>query len=393
MSDLKISQMTPASYLNGSELVPIVQINNNKQVNLDSLLSFTNKFTQLTSSLWDGSNKYVTMTSNLNLTLNSIRNAGLLYVVNNNNHTLTINATTMSINNTSDSIVGYIRYDDFYVFAIENNPILMGTSGSGSGGGPGTGSGEFDADYLSYVSRIESTGYIYGTGEKEAENDFIVALKSNGLYTKIYEMYLFTGNSSGSHAIPFKGVVPNISWVGAVTSSANGTSGNGINAYGNLGWSPVSMSQNDAHVSIYSRTNTALTHCDVGSFDGTGRTQLYIKNATSKFAGTVQGTVVTSANDIASSTGLFLVSRNAAGSTDSLIFYQTGSVVEKFVNVSVTPSTSNFYFMARNNNGTADTFSSRQYCFMSFGTKMNDTEASTFNTLVQTLQTAKGRAV
>lgn len=78
-------------------------------------------FVPLTGTTWNGDNSVITLTTNTVLTLTSDKTAGLLYIRGNNNFTLTINGILLTINNIGDSIVGYFKVDNGYVFTVELN--------------------------------------------------------------------------------------------------------------------------------------------------------------------------------------------------------------------------------------------------------------------------------
>ena len=61
--------------------------------------------------------------------------------------------------------------------------------------------------------------------------------------------------------------------------------------------------------------------------------------------------------------------------------------------VGTTSINSNIYVGARNNAGTAQLFSSKQFAFASIGDGLTDTEAADFYTTVQAFQTTLGRQV
>lgn len=85
-----------------------------------------NAFTELTGTTWDGSNKYKALTENLILTLSTNKVAGLLYISSNSTYTLSINGTAITINDTGDSIVGFIKQNGIYVISTDLSPVVIG---------------------------------------------------------------------------------------------------------------------------------------------------------------------------------------------------------------------------------------------------------------------------
>jgi len=89
-----------------------------------------NAFTALSGTSWDGSNKYKTsLSGNLALTLNSTKVAGLLVIEDNNSHTLTINGTSVSINATTPTVIGFTKANGIY-YVIDKDGLTVQVSGA-----------------------------------------------------------------------------------------------------------------------------------------------------------------------------------------------------------------------------------------------------------------------
>jgi hypothetical protein len=80
-------------------------------------------------------------------------------------------------------------------------------------------------------------------------------LKKVGLWSKIDVLYPFVGGTAMAHAQNLKSSSNTIAWSGSPTHNANGITGNGSSAYGDTGYTPTGR-QDDAHIVIYSRTQT-----------------------------------------------------------------------------------------------------------------------------------------
>lgn len=86
--------------------------------------SSTQELTPLSTEEWDGDNVFTTLTANTALTLNTTKNAGVIYIVDNNSYTLSVNGTNIPINATTPTLIGYIKIGDEYIFSVELSPII-----------------------------------------------------------------------------------------------------------------------------------------------------------------------------------------------------------------------------------------------------------------------------
>ena len=69
---------------------------------------------------------------------------------------------------------------------------FMGTQAGGGGG---------DADATAYINAVVTAGGSFSGVEETAINTFYVNLKSDGIYSKLIQMYTFMGGTSSSNAI------------------------------------------------------------------------------------------------------------------------------------------------------------------------------------------------
>lgn len=228
--------------------------------------------------------------------------------------------------------------------------------------------------------------------QKDAINQLVLDLKSYSLWTKLTAIYPFVGGTASAHSYNLKDTTQyQITWNGTVTHNSNGITGNGTNGYGNTGLASNAFgSQNDVHVSVYSRTNI-----DQVSFDmfATNSAETQSLGVAIRFAGGFYmraNTGTYSAVTNSDSRGHFIATRTASTATKG---YKNGSAVITATTASTTPNTFNLYICARNNNNTADLFTTRNYAFASAGTGLTDTDASNLYTSIQTFQTTLGRQV
>lgn len=249
----------------------------------------------------------------------------------------------------------------------------------------------YDTDAQDYFTRVEAHGVTITTAQKGYFNTLFVDLKSNSLYTIPYDMYFFGWANAAANAEPLKGVAPDITWSGTVTHGATGVVGDGSTGYGDLGYAANTMTLNNSHVAVYSRTNSNTTAADIGARGAvtTQRFELYARiggnfrvDMNSNTAGS--GSVVFAQ---ASSAGLSIGTR--ISSTD-LRLIRNGSQVgtTSTTTNNGTFAAQNIYILATNTNGTAGSFSAREYIMASLGTGFTTTEAATYSTIWNTLMTS-----
>ena len=241
-----------------------------------------------------------------------------------------------------------------------------------------------DTDAQAFVTNADIVDQV----EANAINNLVIGMKADGLWTKMKAVYPFVGGTATSHSYNLVNTAQyQITWNGGVTHSNLGVQGNGTNGYGNTGLNDSSvMTLNNAHISIYSRTNSDALYCDMGVISGSDETTIFAKY-TNTFYPRVQNTNNGITNST-SSQGLFIANR--VSSTEVRAF-QNGTL-KLITNNSSAKVNLNHFICAASRNG--DTFhSARQYAFSSIGDGLTDTEAANFYTAVQAFQTSLNRNI
>ena len=240
-----------------------------------------------------------------------------------------------------------------------------------------------------------TTAWIAATGETDltilgALNTLETDLTTYGLTAKMKALYPFVGGTAGKHSYNFMNTAQyQITWNGGITHTSNGVQGNATNGYGDTGLNDNSvLSLNNAHISIYSRTNKEALMCDIGIRDAGVSSGVRIF---SKYIGNFYASMHNDDTPIVNagtSQGLFL--SNRVGSTETRNF-QNSTLKLLTVN-SITKNSLNIYICG-SNSGFPQFLSDRQYALSSIGDGLTDTEAANFYTAVQTFQTTLGRQV
>jgi hypothetical protein len=251
---------------------------------------------------------------------------------------------------------------------------------SASGGG-------VDPDAQAFITAASITD----PTQQSAINQLVVDLKGYNIWTKMRGLYPFVGGTATSHKFNLKNPLDTnaayrIFWYGGVTHSSNGIIGNGSNGYGDTFLANNVMAQNDAHLSIYSRTNLASTVCDIGSWNGQFGSKIYSRSAGANFEATINtsGQLQQANSD---SRGFYLVTRKSSTSVTgqkNTTQYVTALNSTNYLTTSIK--------ILRPGEYTGE-YSPRNLAFASIGDGLTNTEAANFYTAVQAFQTTLGRQV
>jgi hypothetical protein len=257
--------------------------------------------------------------------------------------------------------------------------------------GGGGGYTVLDSDAQAFITAAS----ISDDTQKQAVDELVLDLKAASLWTKMYAVYPFVGGSSTTHSYNLKATGSHqITWNGTVTHNSSGITPNGTTGYGDTNLQPSSiMSANDAHVSIYCRTNSQSSAISMGSRNSsTTNLNFTLRNLSNALDGNMwdstNGRLQPTVTD---SRGHFILTRRSSTSVEA---YRNGSSLATGTNASTSgPSTNDFFIGAWNFDGSASNHSSRNYAFVSIGTALSDTEAADLYTCVQDYQTFLSRNV
>jgi hypothetical protein len=168
--------------------------------------------------------------------------------------------TTTAANATSYTVTGLTASTLYYywVVAAGNGTTTLDSSASTVASGSTSGAG-YDADAVTVINAIEATDAgALSTGQKNAINARILALKAQSKWANMVAYYGYVGGTAASHAINWK--TPgtyNITWNGGITHSATGVLFDGSTGYGDTGINDNTVMNLDTFsIGGYSRTNT-----------------------------------------------------------------------------------------------------------------------------------------
>lgn len=248
-----------------------------------------------------------------------------------------------------------------------------------------------DTDAETFFAACVTAGTTLSAGQKTAIYSLVGGLKRMSLWSKMTALYPFVGGTAGTHAINLKSPgTYNITWSGTVTHNSNGITGNGSTGYGDTGLNANTvLSLNSCHYSVYSRTSGTGTGIEIGAEDGTAGS-----NIRCLYTDSTQRVGIFGASSVnyTSPDGLGL--KIASRTISSLLASFSRSRKFGFsANASVSKPNRNVFVCANNYLGAIDQPSSRNLSFASIGSGLSDQDAQNLSLLVQSYQSALGRAV
>jgi len=241
-----------------------------------------------------------------------------------------------------------------------------------------------------------TTAWIAATSETDttilnALNTFEAGLIANSLTGKFNALYPFVGGNAAKHAFNFMNTSTfAISFVGGWTHSSTGALPNGTNSNADTTLVPLTtLSLNNAHLSVYTRTNTNVG-VDIGVGQSVPTRNMFLASRTG-------GSAIGSINQInnssvatADSLGHFVASRTGVNTID---VYKNGASIFASSEVSTILPSVSIYLGARRFNATLDNRAARQLAFATIGSGLTAGEISTLYTLIQAFQTSLSRNV
>jgi hypothetical protein len=242
-----------------------------------------------------------------------------------------------------------------------------------------------DADWLAYYNRVIAAGGSLTTAEQNATKQLVADLKANSLWTPMKAIYPMVGASAAACAQNLKSSSFTGTFTSGWTFASTGATPNGTSAYFDTTIIPLtSLTLNSTHISMYSRTDSAI-----GAYDYNAGQDLEI---VAKYSGIYYYAVNSgeiSAGAQSTSAGFFNVSRTASNSQKA---YYNGSVKHTSTNSSTALPILSLIYGALNA-VTKAYWTNRQTAFLSAGDGLTDTQASALYTAVQTFQTTLSRQV
>ena len=257
----------------------------------------------------------------------------------------------------------------------------------------GGGAPAVDPDAQAFITAASITD----PTQQSAIDTLVVQLKADSLWTKSRAIYPFIGGTATTHKWNLKDpqdldasfrLVFNGGW----THSANGALPNGTNGFADTKLIPsvaIFGTNQNIHLSHYSRTNTAGRYEFGNSYNASGNTFTLIQKFSNNNIYAMFGAFV----NIAVPTGLgFAIANSTSAGVKAIkngVVVATGAVAS----VNLSSFTRSTYLSADNRQGVAIEFSTKECAFASIGDGLTDAEAADYYTAVQAFQTSLSRQV
>jgi hypothetical protein len=265
-----------------------------------------------------------------------------------------------------------------------------------------------DSDAQSFVAAAS----IIDATQITAINTLVTALKTAGIWTKLKAIYPFVGGNANSHKFNLKDprdtdAAYRLVFNGGWTHTSTGALPNGSNGYANTFFVPSNnfpISQYDAHISLYSRTNieaptTNWLSGSIGVDDDYNSAAYFVLNVNSKTTRIVQGRTLgnqwaTYSGPLDDSRGFFMINKQ---SNTSLKLTKNSNLLASNTTLSTAQyrPAQNFYIGAVNGSQSYSglNYDNKEYSLISIGNGLTDAESAAFYTAVQAFQTSLGRQV
>jgi len=247
-----------------------------------------------------------------------------------------------------------------------------------------------DPDWLAYYNRVIAAGGSLTTTEQSATLQLVLDLKANSLWTPMKAIYPMVGASAAACAQNLKSSSFTGTFTSGWTFASTGVTPNGA-AYMDTGLNMLNnLTQNNSHVSTYSRTNISNAGSMMGVHDGLFGNSIMLYPS---IGGSAYINMFSSGgnNSIAVSDTLGLRTVSRIVSTE-MNFYNRATKTALTV-TSVTGLNRNLFVGANNVAGAGANYDTRQNAWTSIGDALSDTQVTNLNTAVQAFQTSLSRNV
>jgi len=258
----------------------------------------------------------------------------------------------------------------------------------------GQSASSFDADAEAYFFRVESAGGTLTTTEKNAVNNLVLSLKSNGIWTLMLAIYPMVGASAAACAQNLKSTSYTGTFTSGWTFASNGVTPNGTSAYMNTGLNPVAegLTSGNSHMAYYARTvATVADRAEMGNF-GTGG--FLLQSITNSSSNRFFFTFALAATRSVATAPIGLMSGSAIANTRRDLYLNGISVANNISTDTASLGNYNVFIGAANSNNAGIVFPTNSQCaFASIGNGLSSIQMANLYTSVQAFQTSLSRNV
>jgi hypothetical protein len=242
-----------------------------------------------------------------------------------------------------------------------------------------------DADASAFIAAASITNVT----QKLAVNTLVSSLKSASLWAKFYGIYPFVGGTPTAHAKDLKAAY-DITWAGGITHDANGITGNGTTGVGTTGINLSALGAiNSASGYAYCRTQSPTSGGHFfGAIESGNRFGLRVSPPNIFAHGPNNAEQGMGVGVSSNFRGHFAINRS--GATSSQLY--ANAIVSADTAASIAAPNLPIQVLAWNATSGAGAFSNANLAFAAFGQSLSANEWTTFRGIVDTFQTALGRA-
>lgn len=250
----------------------------------------------------------------------------------------------------------------------------------------------------------DAQAFLTATGITDATitsaiNTLVLDLKANNLWSKMYAIYPFVGGTSTTHKYNLKNPIDSnaayrLTFSGGWTHSSTGITGNGVNTYANTNLGMQILPQNNAHNSVYCRTDSTGNYVEMGVYaTAQGFYSLLCCKLSNNFTIRLNSDASNSNISNTDAKGFYQIFR-----TDGVKLSGKKDTASEtsFARASVSPGiyTNTYLIGDFNFNGAPyGYYTNRELAFASLGEGYSNIDATNFRNVVQTFQTTLGRQI
>lgn len=256
----------------------------------------------------------------------------------------------------------------------------------------------FTPQTLTYQANVIANSGIVTTETLRVVDKFSRDMRDAGLLVKLQECGVFAGGNLAAAMVKFvygpQNFCTNVNYVGGdftERGSTAGLNGDGATKYLNTAF-PASSLSSTGHLSVYLRDDALVVgnHGLIGNINGTDQFFIGGLNAIST-ADARYGQLNAVTNNTGLIKGFYQLARP---SSTNLRMYLNGVMVNSSsTSTTFTAPTGNLLIGCYGVSGVASAYTAGRIAFYSIGDQMSDTEAATFYSIVQTMQSNFGRNV
>lgn len=248
----------------------------------------------------------------------------------------------------------------------------------------------FDSDTQRFIDATAITDTII----QNAIDVAVVALKDNGLWSRIYAWYPFVGGSATTHKFNAKDSrdtddALRLTFFGGITHNSNGVTGNGSTGYADTHFNMLSggIYSESFGMSQYIR-NAGWSGYAHGIFDGGSSFSGMLRSGTDLYYFVYGDT--SAVGTVATATKLLTQQRSASNLTT---LYRSGSSVATSTGITQAFINETMYLLGRNTLGSALGLSTANLASTLIHKAFSGAEVATLNTIIETFETSLGRNV